>query len=97
MAPGLGDGLRRLFGGGGAAAAAVEEAVDYKGYLIRPAPQREGAQWLTAGFISKTVDGAEKQHHFIRGDLYPDRKSAVEFSLYKGRQIVDLEGDRIFD
>lgn len=99
MAPGLGDSLRRLFGGGasGGAEQKTEEAVAYKGYMIRPAPQREGSRWLTAGVITKDFDGTVKEHRYIRSDIYGDRQTAVEFSLTKGQQIVDLEGDRIFD
>ena len=99
MSPGIGETVRRLMGSKapGAAKGATEDPVDYKGYSIRPAPQPEGSQWLTAGVITKTFGETVKEHHFVRGDIYPDRDSAVEFSLTKGRQIVDLEGDRIFD
>ena len=98
MAPGIGELLRRIFipkvSGGEQAA---EEPVAYKGYMVRPAPQREGSQWLVAGVISKTVGGEVKEHKFVRSDVYGSRQSAVEFSLYKGQQIIDLEGDRIFE
>lgn len=99
MAPGIGDTLRRIFTSGapGDGKQAAEERVAYKGYKVQPAPQREGSQWLVAGVITKTVDGVEKEHKFVRSDLYASRESAVEFSLYKGQQIIDLEGDRIFE
>lgn len=99
MAPGIGETLRRIFSpkGHGAATQAVEEPVAYKGYTIRAAPKPEGSQWLTAGVISRTVGETVKEHHFVRGDIYASRDSAVEFSIYKGQQIVDLEGDRIFE
>ena len=44
----------QLVGGGDDAEAASAEAVEYKGYAIRPACRREGAQWLTVGIISKS-------------------------------------------
>lgn len=99
MAPGIGETLRRIFSPGGPSAGAqpVEEAVAYKGYMVRPAPQREGSQWLVAGVITKTDGDAVKEHKFVRSDIYASRDSAVEFSLYKGQQIIDLEGDRIFE
>ena len=99
MSPGIGETLRRLVSSKAPDAAKdeAEEPVAYKGYLIRPAPQREGSQWLTAGVITKTFGETAKEHQFIRGDIYADRKSAVEFSISKGQQIIDLEGDRIFE
>ena len=99
MAPGIGDILRGLFGGSaqGGAKQAADPPVDYKGYMIHPDPQREGPQWLTAGRITKRFGEIEKEHKFVRGDFHASRDSAVEFSVTKGQQIVDLEGDRIFD
>jgi hypothetical protein len=99
MAPGIGDTLRGLFGGKGQGAAkpASEAPVAYKGYMIRPAPQKEGSQWLTAGYITKQFGDTVKEHHFIRSDIYASRDSAADFSVTKGQQIVDLEGDRIFE
>jgi hypothetical protein len=99
MAPGIGETLRRIFSSKapGAGKQAVEETVPYKGYMVRPAPQKEGSQWLVAGVITKTVDDEVKEHKFVRGDLYPSREGAVEYSITKGQQIIDLEGDRIFE
>lgn len=99
MAPGIGETLRRIFSSKapGAGKQAVEETVPYKGYMVRPAPQKEGSQWLVAGVITKTDGDAVKEHKFVRSDMYPSRESAVEFSLYKGQQIIDLEDDRIFE
>ncbi len=99
MSPGIGETLRRLISPkqDGAVAQQAEDSVAYKDYTIRPDPQPEGKQWLTAGVITKTFDGTVKEHRFLRGDIYADRNSAVEFSITKGQQIIDLEGDRIFD
>ena len=99
MAPGIGESLRFLFMGAPKnreAAQAAEAPVDYKGYTIQAAPQKEGGQWLTAGVITKNFDGTVKEHKFIRSDLHADRTGAVEFSIAKGQQIIDLDGDRIF-
>ena len=99
MAAGIGNTLGRLFGCGERRAKKqqAEAPIEYKGYMIEPAPQPEGSQWLTAGVITKTFGDTVREHRFVRGDIYPDRNSAVEFSLSKGQQIIDLEGDRIFE
>ncbi len=100
MAPGIGESLRFLFMGASKkqeARPAAEAPVDYKGYTIQAAPTKEGGQWLTAGVITKDFDGTLKEHKFIRSDLHADRTSAVEFSISKGQQIIDLDGDRIFN
>lgn len=97
MAPGIGETLRRIFSPKAPGAPAVEEAVPYMGYMVRPAPQPEGSQWLVAGVITKTVGDTVQEHKFVRSDIYASRDSAVEFSLSKGQQIIDLEGDRIFE
>ena len=50
-----------------------------------------------AGRISRIVDGATKEHKFIRADRFASLEEAAEFTLTKGRQIVDQLGDRMFD
>lgn len=99
MAPGIGETLRRLIGSNtqGATKKAAEAPVPYKGYMIQPAPQQDGAHWLTAGVITKEFGETVKEHKFVRGDYHASRDTAAEFSVSKGQQIVDLEGDRIFD
>ena len=89
--------LSRLFGGsGGEAAAEASAPEDYKGYSIVAAPKRDGSQWLTAGSISKEIDGETKTHEFIRADRHGDKDSAATFSLTKARQIIDEQGDTVF-
>ncbi len=99
MAPGIGDILKGLLGANAQSGAkqAAEAPVPYNGYMIHPDPQRDGSQWLTAGRITKAFGESEKEHKFVRGDFHASRDSAVEFSVTKGQQIIDLEGDRIFD
>lgn len=87
-----------LFGGGPKAAEPrLGEAVEYKGYVIRSAPIAEGSKYLTAGVIEKEVAGERKTHRFIRADTHPTFDAAVSFSFDKARQIIDLQGDRMFD
>ena len=84
----------RLVGGSDEPAAA---AVEYKGYRIRPAPYRTNGQYQTAGSIEKSAPDGVKEHRFIRADTYPSREDAISFTITKAKQIIDLQGDRIFE
>ena len=87
-----------LFGGrGGAVAEKVSDPVEYKGYVIRAAPYKNNGGYQTAGTIERDVDGVRKQHRFIRADSYASYDYAVSFTLNKARQIVDLQGERMFN
>ena len=90
--------LKKLFGGGSpdAAEAAPAKTMEHKGFTIAAAPFKEGGQFQTAGVVSKTVNGVPKEHKFIRADRFPSLDEAVEFSLRKGCQIVDEQGERLF-
>ena len=90
---------RSLFGGGarGEAAGRAAEPVEYKGFVIRAAPFKEGGKWLTAGTIEKEIAGARKTHRFVRADSHASFDQAASFSVDKARQIIDLMGDRLFD
>lgn len=97
---GLGQVFGKLFGGakaGGSDAPEAAEAVEYEGYTIVAAPLKEGSQYKTAGSISKEVDGELKSAQFIRADNHADRQSAVTHSEGKARQIIDEQGDRMFE
>ncbi len=90
--------LSRLFGksGGSGGEAARGEAVQYKGYLIYPAPQNEGGSWRTAGVIAKQDDDGEREHTFIRADVFASKDEADACATRKGKQIIDERGDDIF-
>ena len=94
----LGDILSRLLGSGGGEGSgeARAEAVEYKGYTIRPACRRDGGQWLTVGVIAKQVGDELKEEQFIRADKYASKEDAEACALTKGRQIIDEQGDRLF-
>ena len=81
---------------GGEAAVETAEAVEYEGYSIRPAPQRDGTRWLTAGVITKTFEDGVKEHPFIRAETHGSKDEAEAFSITKGKQIVDDFADRMF-
>lgn len=90
---------KKLFGGGGGstAPAGPVQTVEHKGYTIEARPYSEAGQFQVAGVISKGDGDARKEHKFIRADRFPTMDEAAEFSVMKGRQIIDQQGDRIFD
>ena len=95
---GLMDTLRNLFRSGAPSEAAPEaaEAVEYKGYQITPAPQRQASGWNTSGLIAKTFEDGVKEHRFIRVDTHSSKDDAIAFSITKAQQIIDEQGDRLF-
>jgi hypothetical protein len=74
----------------------VVEPVDYKGFIIRPAPFKSEAGYQTAGTIEREIGGVRKEHRFIRADAFASFDDAVTFTLSKARQMVDLQGERMF-
>jgi hypothetical protein len=89
---------KSLFGGGSSAGAPAASApVEYKGFTIRAAPFKEGDKYQTAGTIEKEVAGVRKEHRFIRADSHVSLDEAASFSITKARQMIDLQGERIFD
>jgi hypothetical protein len=89
-----------LFGGGNKSAkmtAKVSDPVEYKGYVIVAAPYKNNGHYQTAGTIAREVGGVRMEHRFIRADAYVSYDDAVNFTLNKARQIVDLQGERMFD
>jgi hypothetical protein len=85
-----------LFGRRGGAAEKVSAPVEYKGFEIRAAPYQNNGQYQTAGIIAREIDGVRKEHRFIRADAHASYDDAVTFTLNKARQIIDLQGERIF-
>ena len=70
--------------------------VEYKGYRIRPTPFRTNSLYQTAGTIEKDAPDGMKEHRFIRADTHHTREDAIAFAISKAKQIIDLQGDRIF-
>ena len=89
--------FKSLFGGGGGAKAAAARTEDYNGFKITPSPYPEGGQYQLAGTITKEIAGVAKEHKFVRADRFSSADDAVEFTLLKARQIIDQQGDRLFD
>ena len=74
----------------------ITEPVEYNGFVIRAAPFKSEGQYQTAGVIEREVDGVRREHRFIRADAFASYDDAVTFTLGKARQIVDLQGERMF-
>jgi hypothetical protein len=88
----------RLAGGGaGTAPEAAGEPVEYKGYRIRPAPYSAEGGYQTAGVIEKDGESGPREHRFVRAERHPSKDEALAFSVAKAKQIIDQQGERIFD
>jgi hypothetical protein len=94
---GLLSSLKGLFAGSGGGPAAAADPIDYNGFSIEPAPERRDGGWNTAGVIRKTVGEELKEHRFVRVDTHASRDDAIAFSVIKAQQIIDEQGDRIFE
>jgi hypothetical protein len=91
--------LWERFAGGSGSASADEpraEAVEYKGYRIRPTPFSARGGFQTSGVIEKDFPEGAKEHTFIRAETHPSGEEAAAFAIAKGRQIIDEQGDRVF-
>jgi hypothetical protein len=71
-------------------------AIEYKGYRIRPAPYLANGQYQTAGVIEKDTPAGLKEHRFVRADTHQNKDDAVDFAISKAKQIIDMQGDRMF-
>ena len=94
--------FKRLFGGGGgsdegAAQGAPAKQIEHKGFTIAATPYKNDGQYQTCGVVSKEIDGETKEHRFVRAERFPTLEGAAEHSITKGKQIVDQQGERIFD
>jgi hypothetical protein len=74
----------------------IAEPVEYKGFVIRAAPFKSEGQYQTAGVIEREISGVRKEHQFVRADAFATYDDAVSFTLAKARQMVDLQGERMF-
>jgi hypothetical protein len=86
-----------LAGGGGESNEPPAPPVEYKGYRIKATPYKTNGNYQTAGIIEKDTPDGVKEYKFIRADTHPARDGAVEFAIQKAKQIIDLQGDRIFN
>lgn len=91
--------LKRLFGGGAPDSTQAKVAAEstHKGCTIKAMPQPEGGQFRLQGVIEKDMDGTTKTHKLIRADLFSSVEDATDATIRKARQLIDEQGDRIFD
>jgi hypothetical protein len=88
--------LAKVSGGGAPAAPPAFDAIEYKGYRVRPAPYPARGGFQTAGVIEREIGGETKQHCFVRADTLPSADEAAALALSKARQIIEEQGDGIF-
>ena len=93
--------FKKLFGLGGGDAAPQQDgglaAEEYKGFVIRATPFEEGGMFQLSGVISKEVDGVIREHAFARADRLPTREIAASMAQSKARQMIDFEGEALFN
>ena len=95
---------KKLFGGGddagNSAGSSIEPAVvgeeSYKGFTIKAITMAAGSEYQLAGLIEKTVGDELKSYKFVRADRFSSKEDVVSFSLAKGRQIIDEQGEGVF-
>ncbi len=88
--------LKKLFGGSSPQSAAAPKTIEHKGFTIAATPYKDSGQYQTCGVSSSDQDGARREPKFIRADRFSTLEEATDFSLGKGRQIVDQQGERLF-
>lgn len=87
--------LSKLFGGGTRSAAAKPE--EYNGFLIFAEPMPDSGKHRIGARIEKEIEGEVKVHNLIRADLLDDLEAAKEASARKARQVIDEQGDALFN
>lgn len=87
--------LSKLFGGG--SSATQPEPEEHNGFRIFPEPKSEGGGFKVAGRIEKEVGGEVKSHRFLRADTIQSKEEAERFSVLKAKQIIDEQGEGLFD
>jgi hypothetical protein len=76
--------------------ASITPVIEYKGCRIRPTPYGTNGQYQTAGVIERDPPDGVKEHRFVRADTHQNRDDAIEFTISKAKQMIDLQGDRMF-
>lgn len=89
---------KKLFGGGsgGEEAPVAGKEMEHKGFVVRATPFKQDGQYQCCGVVSKEVGGEVKEHRFIRADRFASLDDAIDISLRKGVQMVDEQGERMF-
>jgi hypothetical protein len=74
----------------------VAKEIEHGGFIIQATPYKDGGQYQTSGIVAKVIEGVRKEHRFIRADRFASLDEAIDCSLSKGRQMVDEQGERLF-
>ncbi len=90
--------LSRLFGskGSGSAAKEVEPEI-HEGFRVFAEPAKTASGWRLTARIEKEIGGTLKTHQLIRADTFDSHDAAIEAAGAKARQVIDEQGDRLFD
>ncbi|WP_028304377.1 HlyU family transcriptional regulator [Oceanospirillum maris] len=92
---GLFSSLKALFAGGESTPKEpdVMPSETYNDYIITPAPVHEEHSYRINGTITK----GEQTHLFIRADALPTQEQCAQEMIRKAKQMIDQQGDRIFN
>jgi hypothetical protein len=74
-----------------------EETVVYQDLRICPTPIPEGGQWRLAAAIVKGTGDDAVEYELVRADVFSSRDDAVSFAVRKAKQVIDEQGERLFD
>ena len=92
---------KNLFGGGSSntepAGDKVLDQETYKGFLIKAIEMKAGSEMQLAGTIEKDIGGELKTYRFVRADRMTSRDDLIALALSKGKQIIDEQGEQIFN
>jgi hypothetical protein len=92
---------KNLFGGGSSDAEPAGDKVlgeeGHKGFLIKAIEMKAGSELQLAGTIEKEIEGELKTYRFVRADRMTSRDDLVTLALSKGKQIIDEQGEQIFN
>ena len=88
--------LSKLFGSSKSADVA-SKTVDHKGFKVTPTPIHEDSRYRLSARIDKEVGGEARSHTLIRADVFNSQDEADEASVNKAKQMIDEQGDRLFD
>lgn len=90
--------LRRLFqpASGASETPRADASVEYNGFTITPAPEKEKGGWRLAGIISKGTGDERKVHQLVRADTAADREAIVAMTIAKAKRLIDEQGERLF-
>jgi hypothetical protein len=85
--------LSKLFGGG----KRPPEPEIYKDFRIFPEPRSGSGGYRLAARIEKDIGGETKVHHMVRADQIQSADEAEQFSRRKAQQLIDEQGDKLFE